>query len=292
MPSQTYTSALMAIALASIGASPALSQSEFDLDRLQQEGEQARQASSANPAYRSHAVRIGTDPNWQEVERRGVNARRARPNQIIARIEDLAVEERYRLDRQGRAAQRARGTRLPTSPTTARYARTASAAPRFERGSAAARGAQNVAKADLAVEAFGGQSTGVGEYAFDMTVGQAAVLARGGDPIEAAGQATRRFGDNFANGMTGVAETIRDPRRLPGNAARAAVGTARGVGETVLWAGETTARTTRDAARVTYDPRFASKQLKKAAKTAGKAGKSACKVARHALPGLGSALCN
>jgi len=119
-----------------------------------------------------------------------------------------------------------------------------------------------------------------------MTIGQARTFAHGGDPFYAAGRATRRLGSNFANGIRGLGETARDPRKLPGNVARAGVNTVRGVGETVIWAGRGTVQTTRDAARMTHDPRFAKRQVRKAGRTISNVGKSACKAASYITLGL------
>ncbi|MEM6496906.1 MAG: hypothetical protein AAF709_09310, partial [Pseudomonadota bacterium] len=253
--------------------------------------------------YRSHAVRLGTDPNWRHVEQRGFNARRARPGHSINGVDDLTPQERYRLDRQGRAAQRAHGARLPTTPHRGVAVRqgypgaiaTNGIRPvrnngrhlsRSARFGGAAAATQSVLRADLIAEALGGRDLGAGTYASDMTVGQAQTFARGGDPIQAAHRATGRLGRNFFGGVRGIGETVRDPRRLPSNVARAGVNTVRGVGETVIWAGEGTARTARDAARMTHDRQFARKQVRKAGRTIANAGKSVCKAASYVTFGL------
>lgn len=274
-----------------------------DLDRRGRAAQQARQNSFEGQRYRSHAVRLGTDRNWHEVERRGFNARRARPGHSINGVDDLTPQERYRLDRQGRAAQRAHGARLPSTPhrgVAARrgYPGAASAnsrrparsngrvASRNTRFGGAAGAAQRVFQADLVAEAVGGRDLGAGTYASDMTVGQAQTFAKGGDPVQAAHRATERLGRNFVGGVRGVGETVRDPRRLPGNVARAGVNTVRGVGETVIWAGEGTVRGARDAARMTHDRQFAKRQVKKAGKTITNVGKSVCKAASYVTFGL------
>ncbi|MEL7199601.1 MAG: hypothetical protein AAGL10_14920 [Pseudomonadota bacterium] len=272
-----------------------------DLDRRGRAAQQARQNSFEGQRYRSHAVRLGTDPNWRAVEQRGINAQRSRPNHLINGIDDLTPQERLRLDRQGRAAQRARGARLPTTPhrgVAVRQGYPGAIAANARRGGVrpttrstgrfrgAGTAAQAALRADLVAEAVGGRDIGVGTYASDMTLGQAQTFARGGDPVRAAHRATGRLGRNFIGGVRGVGETVRDPRKLPGNVARAGVNTVRGVGETVIWAGRGTARTARDAARMTHDPRFAKRQVRKAGRTITNVGKSVCKAASYITLGL------
>lgn len=266
-------------------------------------------------AYREHAGRLAGTGNLQELEQRGYDARRARPGQQIRDEFDLTPKERRDLQQRGRQAQVTRGQRNgfrpvvsgATSGTRQYHPPTGysnNGYPGAGRAPVRGQGAQNMSRTsrikstartsftgtslsnkvsavDLGTEAFGGRSTGIGEYGVDMTFGQAQTFANGNDPVIAAGRATQRFGQNLYGAANGVGESIRDPRRIPGNVGRAATGVARtGVGA-VQYVGETAIKTTRDGARFMTDPKYATKQVNYGAKQVGKTvnniSKSTCK---------------
>ncbi len=267
------------------------------------------------PAYREHVGRLAGTGNLEQLEQRGYDARRARSGHEIRDEYDYTPNERRELQQRGRQAQVTRGQRNGYRPVTTG---TNSGARHYQRqagnrhngypgaGRAPARGqggrnmrqtsritstartgftatslSNKVSAVDLGTEAFGGRSTGIGEYGVDMTFGQAQTFANGNDPVIAAGRATERFGHNLYGAARGVGDSIRDPRRIPGNAARAATGVVRtGVGA-VQYVGEKTVKTTRDGARFMTDPNYAAKQVNYGAKQVGKTvnniGKSTCK---------------
>lgn len=264
-----------------------------------------------SPAYREHAARVATDRNWRGVEDRGVRAQRSRPGFAVRSPDDLTARERYDLDRSGRAAQRARGVRLPTKkivgsqsygqrnfyPGQAGARRGGRTPPGFRQGrsSRAANSAfkvmRNAGNADLAAEMVGGRDVGVTRYGADMTVGQVSNAWRGGDPIASAAHSTRRFGRNMERGLIGIGESVRDPRRIPGNTARALEGTGRAAVDTTRWVGETAVNGTRNTARFMTDRRYANRQLRKADQGVRNAGKSLCKGASYFIPGLSKKKC-
>lgn len=266
-------------------------------------------------AYREHAGRLAGTGNLQQLEQRGYDARRARPGQQILDEYDLTPNERRDLQQRGRQAQVTRGQRNGFRPVatgttigTQQYQPRAgyrnNGYPGAGRAPVRGQGARNMSRTsriktttrtsftatslsnkvsavDLGTEAFGGRSTGIGEYGVDMTFGQAQTFANGNDPVIAAGRATQRFGQNLYGAATGVGESIRDPRKIPGNVGRAATGVARtGVGA-VQYVGKTAIKTTRDGARFMTDPKYATKQVNYGAKQVGKTvnniGKSTCK---------------
>lgn len=266
-------------------------------------------------AYREHAGRLAGTGNLEQLEQRGYDARRARPGHQIRDQYDYTPNERRELQQRGRQAQVTRGQRNGFRPVatgtpagTRHYQPQAgyrnNGYPGAGRAPARGQGARNMSRTsriksagrtgftatslsnkvsavDLGTEAFGGHSTGIGEYGVDMTFGQAQTFANGNDPVIAAGRATERFGHNLYGAARGVGESIRDPRRIPGNAARAATGVVRtGVGA-VQYVGEKTVKTTRDGARFMTDPNYAAKQVNYGAKQVGKTvnniGKSTCK---------------
>ncbi len=266
-------------------------------------------------AYREHVGRLAGTGNLQELDQRGYNARRARPGHQIRDEYDLTPNERRDLQQHGRQAQVTRGQRngfrpvatgttagtrhyqplagyrnngypgAGRAPVRGQGARNMSRTSRIKStartGYAATSLSNRVSAIDMGTEAFGGHSTGIGEYGVDMTFGQAQTFANGGDPIIAAGRATERFGQNLYGATRGVGESIRDPRKIPGNVNRAVTGVARtGVGA-VQYVGETAVKTTRDGARFMTDPNYAAKQVnhgtKQVGKTASNIGKSTCK---------------
>ncbi|SIN64217.1 hypothetical protein SAMN02745824_1361 [Parasphingorhabdus marina DSM 22363] len=267
------------------------------------------------PAYRKHAGRLAGTGNLEQLEQRGYDARRARPGHQFRDEYDYTPNERRQLQRQGRQAQITHGQRQGYRPTAAgttagtrQYQRQArygnNGYPGAGRAPVRGQGARNMSRTsrikstartgfaatsvsnrvsavDMGTEAFGGHSTGIGEYGVDMTFGQAQTFANGGDPVIAAGRATERFGHNLYGAARGVGDSIRDPRRIPGNVNRAVTGAARaGVGA-VQYVGEKTVKTTRDGARFMTDPNYAAKQVNYGAKRVGKTvsniGKSTCK---------------
>lgn len=266
-------------------------------------------------AYREHAGRLAGTGNLQDLEQRGYDARRARPGHQIRDEYDLTPNERRDLQQRGRQTQISRGQRNGFRPVasgatsgTRQYQPQAgyrnNGYPGAGRAPVRGQGARNMSRTsrikntaktsftatslsnkvsavDLGSEAFGGHSTGIGEYGVDMTFGQAQTFANGNDPVIAAGRATHRFGQNLHGAARGVGESIRDPRRIPGNVGRAATGVARtGVGA-VQYVGETAIKTTRDGARFMTDPKYATKQVNYGAKQVGKTvnniSKSTCK---------------
>ncbi|VAV99086.1 hypothetical protein MNBD_ALPHA04-516 [hydrothermal vent metagenome] len=266
-------------------------------------------------AYREHAGRLAGTGNLQELEQRGYDARRARPGHQIRDEYDLTPNERRDLQQRGRQTQINRGQRngfRPVSsgatsatrqyqpragyrnngypgagraPVRGQGARNMSSTSRIKNtattGYTATSLSNKVSAVDMGTEAFGGHSTGIGEYGVDMTFGQAQTFANGNDPIIAAGRATQRFGQNLHDAARGVGESIRDPRKIPGNVSRAATGVARtGVGA-VQYVGKTAIKTTRDGARFISDPKYASRQInygaKQVRKTVNNIGKSTCK---------------
>lgn len=279
---------------------------------------QARTPHGSNfqgAAYREHAGRLAGTGNLQQLEQRGYDAHRARSGHQMRDEYDLTPDERRDLQQRGRQAQVTRGQRNGFRPvTTGTTAGTRQYQPRTGyrnngypgagRAPVRGQGARNmrmnsrikntprtgftatslsnkVSGVDLGTEAFGGHSTGIGEYGVDMTFGQAQTFANGNDPVIAAGGATERFGQNLYGAASGVGESIRDPRRIPGNVNRAATGIVRtGVGA-VQYVGETAIKTTRDGARFMTDPKYATKQVNYGAKQVGKTvnniGKSTCK---------------
>jgi len=281
-----------------------------DLDRQGRVAQRARGArlpthAAAEPSFRDHAARLGTDPHWNAVEQRGVQAQRNRAGFEIRSAADLTAQERLELDRQGRAAQRARGARLPTQPvsstratidhaqtrrtTPSRLARTSNTPLRPATGAGTtAAGLKTIArradKMDFAAEAFGGRDLGLGRYGSDMTIGQVSNTLQGGDPVIAAAHATRRLGRNLNGGLTGIGQSIIDPRRIPGNTARAVNGVANGAVQTVGWAGKTAVNTTRDVGRALTDPAFAKKKTQEAGKTLQNVGQSICKGLAWVIP--------
>ncbi|MEM8917336.1 MAG: hypothetical protein AAGE37_00640 [Pseudomonadota bacterium] len=263
--------------------------------------------------YRNHVGQLAGTGNLEQLEQRGYDARRARPGHTIRDEYDYTPNERREMQQRGRNTQVTRGQRngyrpiSGTSSGTRHYqpqagyhngypgagrapvrgqgARNMSRTSRIKStartGYAATSLSNKVSSVDLGTEAFGGRSTGIGEYGVDMTLGQAQTFANGGDPVIAAGRATERFGHNLHGAVRGVGESIRDPRRIPGHAARAARGVAQtGVGA-VRYVGEKTVKTTRDGARFMTDPNYAGKQVNYGAKQVGKTvtniGKSTCK---------------
>jgi len=263
------------------------------------------------PEYRQHVGNLAANGNLQQLEQRGYDARRARSGHHIRDEYDYTPGERRDLQQRGRQAQIARGNRQgfrPVASNASSYqARPAArgnhypgagrqpvrghAARGFRStsrvGNAARSGftatsvSNKVAGVDFGTEAFGGRSTGIGEYGADMTVGQFGTFARGNDPVVAAGRATQRFGQNLNGAARGIGESIRDPRRIPGNVSRAVTGTARAGLGAVDYVGRTAVKTTRDGARFMTDPKYANRQInygaRKTAKTVNNIGKSTCK---------------
>lgn len=266
-------------------------------------------------AYREHTGRLAGTGNLQQLEQRGYDARRARPGHQIRDEYDLTPNERRDLQQRGRQTQVTRGKRNGFRPVTsgatsdygdyqrqARYGN--NGYPGAGRAPVRGQGAQNMSRVsrikgtartgftatsisnrvsavDMGTEAFGGHSTGIGEYGVDMTIGQVQTFANGDDPVMAAGRATERFGQNLYGAAHGVGDSIRDPRKIPGNVVRAGTGVVRtGVGA-VQYVGEKTIKTTRDGARFMTDPKYATKQVNYGAKQVGKTvsniGKSTCK---------------
>lgn len=265
--------------------------------------------------YRRHIGDLAANSDLKELEQRGYDARRARPGYQIRDEYDLTPNERRDLQQRGRQAQIKRGRRNGFRPVTAdiiagtRYYQTqaeyrdngyagAGRAPvrgqgaknmkRTNRvknnprtGYAATSWRNRISAADMGAEAFGGHGTGIGEYGVDMTLGQAQTFANGDDPVIAAGRATERFGQNLNGAAHGIGQSIRDPRRIPGNVDHAATGVVQtGLGA-ARYAGETAIKTTYDGMRFVSDPQYASRQVdhgaKQAVKTVGNIGKSTCK---------------
>ncbi len=329
---------------------------------LAQNAPQLEAPAQNSAAYRDHVATVTADENWYEVERRGYQAQRGRPNFEVRKLDDLTVYEQRDLDRSGRIAQRKRGKRLPTQlaakqplvtqrmgtqrTATQRTAtqRTAkqrasspmrkAAAQSYTRTAAPARGPAHfnqypgtarlqagmtnrgkpppagfhpskrhaagykafntLSKAsnlDLGAQMFGGRDVGATRFASDMTVGQFSNALSGGDPIASAGHSARRFGRNMQAGLTGIGQSIRDPRRIPGNIGRAVEGTGRAAVDTTRFVGETAVKTLRDSGRIVTDPRFAKKQVRKAGKAVSNVGKSVCKGASYLIPGLSKKTC-
>ena len=263
------------------------------------------------PEYHQHVGNLAGNGNLQQLEKRGYDARRARPGHQIRDEYDYTSRERRDLQQRGRGAQITRGNRqgfrpvasngpqYQTRPTArgnhypgagrqpvrghaARSFRSTSRAGNAARSGFTATSVSNkVAGVDFGTEAFGGRSTGIGEYGADMTVGQFGTFARGDDPVVATGRATQRFGQNLNGAARGIGDTIRDPRRIPGNVGRAVTGTARAGLGAVDYVGRTAVKTTRDGARFMTDPRYANRQInygaRKTAKTINNIGKSTCK---------------
>ena len=144
--------------------------------------------------------------------------------------------------------------------------------------------ARRADKLDFAAEAFGGRDLGLGRYGTDMTIGQVSNTLQGGDPVLAAAHATRRLGGNVKSGLTGIGQSIIDPRRIPGNTVRAVNGAATGAVQTVAWAGNTAVNTTRDVGRALTDPKFAKKKARQAGKTMQNVGQSICKGLAWVIP--------
>lgn len=270
-----------------------------------------RRGNFNGPEYRQHVGNMAANGNLQQLEQRGYDARRARPGHQIRDEYDYSPNERRDLQQRGRQAQITRGNRQgfrpvasnsgqyqtrraargnhypgagrqPVRGQAARGYRPASRAGTAARSGFTATSVYNkAAGVDFGTEAFGGRSTGIGEYGADMTVGQFGTFANGDDPVVAAGRATQRFGQNLNGAARGIGESIRDPRRIPGNVGRAVTGTARaGVGA-VEYVGRTAVKTTRDGARFMTDPKYANRQInygaRKTAKTINNIGKSTCK---------------
>ena len=291
-------------------------------------------------AYRRHVLETVTDPDWKAIEDRGYRAQQARPLAYPDAPVRLTNEEQLMLDRQGRAAQRAHGVRLPTSAQPAQQARpghvthqpvnltvneqrelnrrgwaaqqargnrlasspvTTPSPPRTARmtplrptmtspvrpaaGNRLGSAANTALKVDVAAQAFGGRDLGVGRLGTDLTEGQLRNALRGGDPIALGGRSVRRFGRDLASGLTGIGQSVTDPRRIPGNVSKAATGVARSAVGTAQWGIERAVRTGRDAGRVLTDPKFAEKQVKKAGRTAQNVGQSLCKGLSYFIPG-------
>lgn len=263
------------------------------------------------PEYRQHVGNLAANGNLQQLEERGYGARRARSGHQIRDEYDYTPNERRDLQQRGRQAQVTRGNRQgfrpvasnassyqtrpaargnhypgagrqPVRGQAARSFRSTSRAAATARSGFTATSVSNkVAGVDFGTEAFGGRSTGIGEYGADMTVGQFGTFARGDDPVVAAGQATQRFGQNLNGAARGIGESIRDPRKIPGNVSRAVTGTARAGLGAVDYVGRTAVKTTRDGARFMTDPKYANRQInygaRKTAKTINNIGKSTCK---------------
>lgn len=266
-------------------------------------------------AYREHAGRLAGTGNLQQLEQRGYNARRARQGREIRDEYDLTPNERRDLQQRGRQTQITRGQRngfrpvaSGATPDNGQYQRQAryrnNGYPGAGRAPVRGQGARQMSRTsrikssartgftatslsnkvsgvDLGTEAFGGHSSGIGEYGVDMTFGQAQTFTSGGDPVMAAGRATERFGQNLYGAARGVGDSIRDPRRIPGNVDRAVRGVARtGVGA-VQYVGEKAVKTTRDGARFMTDPNYAARQVnygtRQVGKTVSNIGKSTCK---------------
>lgn len=298
-------------------------------------------------AYRDHVATVTADENWYEVERRGYQAQRSRPNFEVRKLDDLTVYEQRDLDRSGRAAQRKRGQRLPTQPATKQPVVTQrppkqrasspmrkAAAPSYTRTAAPARGPAHfnqypgtdrlqagmtnrgkppptgfhpsnrhaagykafntlnkASNLDLGAQMLGGRDVGATRFASDITVGQFSNALNGGDPIASAGYSARRFGRNMQAGLTGIGQSIRDPRRIPANIGRAVEGTGRAAIDTTRFVGETAVKTVRDSGRMVTDPHFAKKQVRKAGKAVNNVGKSVCKGASYFIPGLSKKTC-
>lgn len=388
------------VALAYAGTQPAHAQqspsnafadlfkkSNGNAGKLERRGDQARERQANTnspeapdfdgPEYREHAADLAAKSDLQKLEQRGYDARRARPGQNVRTEIDLTPNERRDLQRRGKNAQIARGTRpgfqnsghpvmrapdrgiqrgaaqlpragnfngpeyrrhvgnltangnlqqleqrghqaqitrgnrqgfrpvasnsgpyqmrsaargnhypgagrQPVRGHAARDFRSTSRAGNAARSGFTATSMSNkVAGVDFGTEAFGVRSTGIGEYGADMTVGQFGTFTRGDDPLVAAGQATQRFGQNLNGATRGIGESIRDPRRIPGNVSRAVTGTARAGLGAVDYVGRTAVKTTRDGARFMTDPKYANRQInygaRKTAKTINNIGKSTCK---------------
>ncbi|MEO9467539.1 hypothetical protein [Parasphingorhabdus sp.] len=259
------------------------------------------------PEYRQHVGNLAANGNLQQLEQRGYDARRARPGHQIRDEFDYTPEERRNLQQRGRQAQVTRGNRQGFRPVAGngpqyqsrsvargnhypgagRQPVRGQAARGYRAGTAARTGFtatsvhNKAAGVDFGTEAFGGRSSGIGEYGADMTVGQFGTFARGDDPVVAAGRATQRFGRNLNGAARGIGESIRDPRRIPGNVGRAVTGTARAGVSAVDYVGRTAVKTTRDGARFMTDPNYANRQInygaRKTAKTINNIGKSTCK---------------
>ena len=226
--------------------------------------EAAAPASPANAAapYRQHVANMVVQDNWYEIERRGYQAQRARPNFEVRSVDDLTVYERRDLDRLGRKAQRVRGTRLQTHrvatsrvsanskisphnqyPGRARLEagltnRGVQNSPKFRTnvvqrsGSSVLKVASKASNLDLGAEMIGGRDVGATRFASDMSIGQISNSLRGGDPIASAVHSTHRLGRNMESGLIGIGQSIRDPRRIPGNVGRAVEGTGRAAVDT------------------------------------------------------------
>ncbi|MEP3224345.1 MAG: hypothetical protein ABJO01_00085 [Parasphingorhabdus sp.] len=260
--------------------------------------------------YRRHAGRLAANADLQQLEQRGYDARRARPGHQVRSEYDLTPNERRDLQQRGRQAQINRGARHGYRPVNSarsmRYqnpvtygnhypgagrqplrnpsSRPHSASRAFsgpKNGYSATSLSNKASAVDFGTEAFGGRSTGLGEYGLDMTYGQAKTFTNGGDPVIAADRATRNFGNNLVGAAHGVSQSIRDPRKIPRNMGRAVTGVANTGVSAAQYVGSTAIKTTRDGARFMTDPKYANKQVKygakKAAKTISNVGKSTCK---------------
>ncbi|MEP0729793.1 MAG: hypothetical protein ABJP62_03715 [Parasphingorhabdus sp.] len=260
------------------------------------------------PVYRRHVGDLAANGGLSKLEQRGYDARRARPGHQIGDEFDLTPNERRDLQQRGRQAQITRGRRNGFRPVIeetaagsrnhsthaqyrydgytgagrepvrgqgARLMRRANRSKGTAKSGYAATSLQNrISAVDMGAEAFGGHNAGIGEYGVAMTVGQAQVFANGDDPVVAAAGATERFGHNLYGAAHGVGQSIRDPRRIPGNVNRAAAGVAQTGTNAVRYVGETVIKSSQDGARFVSDPQYASTQVKK---TVGNIGKSTCK---------------
>lgn len=262
-------------------------------------------------AYRRHAARLAYTADLRDLEERGYRERRRRPGRSEIHDEyDLTPGERLDLDRRGRVAQRhRRDSAMPAGvgaarlrgdvPAIATGARTGPA-PRSARlrssgaGGLAQAAARKAEIVDIASEAIGGHSTGIGEYAGDMTVGQLETFANGDDPILAVQDATTRLGQNLEGAANGVADSIRDPRRIPNNMANAATGAIEGGVGLIDQTARTGVRTVRDTGRFITDREYARRTTQRSVRAVGRTvenvGKSTCKGVATLL-GMNSRKC-
>lgn len=303
-----------AMFIAAASAVPAMAQS------MPGAGVAAAPANAAAP-YRQHVADMVVQDNWYDIERRGYKAQRARPNFEVRSVDDLTVYERRDLDRLGRKAQRVRGTRPQTHRVATSHTRTPAkaamqsqypgrarldagltnrgnkAAPKFRTnavqrgGPTLLRAASKASNLDLGAELIGGRDVGATRFASDMSIGQVSNALRGGDPVASAVHSTNRLGRNLESGLIGIGQSIRDPRRIPGNVSRTVEGTARAAVDTTRYVGETAVKTVRDGARFVTDPGFASRQVKKAGGAINNVGKSVCKGLSHFIPGSNKKKC-
>ena len=258
---------------------------------LERQGNAAIEARRPGEPYRRHVRDIAMAGDVKPLEDRGYDAREKRPG--IENYDEYGMrpEKRLEMQKRGKMAQIRRGARpdfrtpdadVPGTPRSYGYAKgfNKAAGTAVRVGSKAANA---VGYADVFSEAVGGHDLGINEVIVDNTFGQAGTFARGEDPIEHMEQSGQRFVDNLEEAGNGLAQSARDPSRIPKNMEKMANNTVDSAVGTYQAGQDATRSVLIEIERRHNDQAYAKRQDKKALTTAGTVvknfGKSACKGA-------------